>query len=293
MRLRITIDVFSGRENPVIELIGKEAQDAFERLRPVRKLEMEEKKPLPTATLGYRGMVIEQLGEPEKGLPGIFRLAHGDLIGRRLAHRAADKAFEDFIFSKTGPIQKLEWEDKQINTLYQEINRLKVIRESWPGKIISKGPISDPPCKTAPAYNPDWWNVPPIQGNNNCYNYGCNIRTDTFAQPGRAAGAMYTALTCASVRPAAIADGLINTPQADNKCPPKGHLVALVIWPGEDYHWLRKGSNGKWSHKPGGTAATNLDNSGKEIQDVRTANRGPYTEFCTFMEVHSDKVKIN
>jgi hypothetical protein len=58
-----------------------------------------------------------------------------------------------------------------------------------------------------------------IQPYNNCYNYGCDYRTDTFAQPGRAAGAMYTAFSGASVRPAAVADALIASPNANNRCP--------------------------------------------------------------------------
>ena len=142
-------------------------------------------------------------------------------------------------------------------------------------------------------YEPDWWNVPAIQPHNNCYNYACDYRTDTFAQPGRAAGAMYTALSCASVRPAAIADDLINSSNANNRCPREGHLVALVIAPGWDFHWFRKGRNGYWSHKPGGTAVTNVDNSGVTIPDPRTANRGPYTQFCTFMVVMHGHIKIN
>src|SRR5256885_7071619 len=48
--------------------------------------------------------------------------------------------------------------------------------------------------------------------------------------------------------------------------------------------WFRKGRNGYWSHKPGGTAVTNVDNSGVTIPDPRTANRGPYTQFCTLMD---------
>ena len=38
------------------------------------------------------------------------------------------------------------------------------------------------------AFNPNFWNVSPVEANNNCYNYATNRRTDTFAQPGRAAG---------------------------------------------------------------------------------------------------------
>ncbi len=69
--------------------------------------------------------------------------------------------------------------------------------------------------------------------------------------------------------------------------------MALVIWPGVDFHWYRKGRNGSWSHKPGSTAVTNLDNSGNFITDPRTADRGGYTSFCTFMTVMHGHVKFS
>jgi hypothetical protein len=98
-------------------------------------------------------------------------------------------------------------------------------------------------------------------------------------------------LTCASVRPAAIADSLIDAPNANNKCPKEGHLVALVIWPGVDFNWYRKDRNGRWSHMPV-SQVTNLDNAGHLIPDPRTADRGPYTDFCTFMVVMHGHIKI-
>jgi hypothetical protein len=58
--------------------------------------------------------------------------------------------------------------------------------------------------------------------------------------------------------------------------------VALVVAPGWDYHWYRRDENGRWSHKPGGTRATNLDNSMNPISNPETANRGPYTDFCGY-----------
>ncbi len=82
-------------------------------------------------------------------------------------------------------------------------------------------------------------------------------------------------------------------PIANNKCPGEGHLVALVIAPGWDFPWYRKGRNGLWTHKPGGTPVTNLDNSGVTIPDPRTADRGPYTQFCTFMVVMHGHIKIS
>jgi len=37
----------------------------------------------------------------------------------------------------------------------------------------------------------------------------------------------------------------------------------------------------------------NLDNSGHLIPDPRTADRGPYTNFCTFVVVKHGHIKIN
>jgi hypothetical protein len=292
MKLQITIDIFSGRENPVIELTGSEAQEAIDRLQPARKIERGEMGLPPIPTLGYRGLIVKQTDEPVKGLPKSFRLAHGSMFGPRLAHRATDETFEDFICGSTGPIVKLDLGDKFPIFVKKEIKRFQEVRAKWPweGKIIWPPKLL---CTCAPLYEPTWWNdAGQKQFNNNCYNYATNYRSDTFAQPGKAAGSMYASLTCGSVKPAAVKDELIDSPSANNKCPAEGHLVALVIAPGWDFHWYRKGRNGYWSHKPGGTPVTNLDNSGVTIPDPRTANRGPYTDFCTFMVVMHGHIKI-
>ena len=43
---------------------------------------------------------------------------------------------------------------------------------------------------------------------NNCFNYGNNMMTDTFAQPGRAAGQKFENITGPEVKKASQADGL-------------------------------------------------------------------------------------
>jgi hypothetical protein len=146
-----------------------------------------------------------------------------------------------------------------------------------------------------PTYEPRSWNDSNgIQYNNNCYNYGCDKKTGTFAQPGRGSGNMYSSIDCTEVGAGAVSDGLVpvdcDTGCGCNEC---RHQVALVIWPGEDFHWYRKDRDGRWSHKPGGTAATNLDNSGNLITDPRTADRGPYTVFCGCYCVDRNTVTIN
>jgi len=292
MPLRITIDVFSGRPNPVIELDDRDAIDVAERLRPARRLEEGEGELPSEPILGFRGVVIEQVGDalvPE--LPRVTRLAGGALFGRGLAHSPTDEGVEDFICGSTGPFRGIDLQDDFFDRLGEERERLREVR----GKLPWPVPLPWPwlrRCRCAPVYEPNWWNVPSRQPLNNCYNYATNYRSDTFAQPGLAAGAMYTALTCAAVLPAAVADELVDSPNADNACPVNGHLVALVVAPGWDFHWYRKGRNGLWSHKPGPTPVTNVDNSGMLIVDPRNADRGPYTDFCTFMIVLHGHIKI-
>lgn len=131
-----------------------------------------------------------------------------------------------------------------------------------------------------PPFQPSKWNDDTtIRYNNNCYNYAANIRTDSFAQPGEASGKKYSQLNCSEVTRGAISDGL-SSKNCDEECGNNCHKVALVIWPGRDFHWYRLDGDGTWSHKPGSTPATNLDNSGNIITDPRNADRGLYTVFC-------------
>lgn len=123
-----------------------------------------------------------------------------------------------------------------------------------------------------------------FQPNNNCYNYSCDIATNSFAQPGRASGIFLDfPPTGEAVVDGAKADGLqwlgtdypVNWLKVGN-----GHPVALLIspsdtslgWPG-DYHWVRYDQTGNsWSQKDGGDQVTNFDFSGNPITDPATAN---------------------
>lgn len=163
-------------------------------------------------------------------------------------------------------------------------------------------------CCSIPPYSPTYWNdAGTVQNNNNCYNYGNNKRTDTFAQPGKAAGAMYSMpITCQGIRNAAMADGLMPLPSSGT-CPSGKDKIALVVAPcvapgcsapyyaGNDYHWYRQDSNHMWSHKPGHTQATNVDNSNQTISNPENANRCSssycYSEFCGYFCSCSDSAQ--
>lgn len=80
MALQITIDIFSGRPNPVLEISGKQAREILERVRPAKRLSRAA-MPAPEFRLGYRGLIIQQKGAISRGLPPIFRVAAGAIYG--------------------------------------------------------------------------------------------------------------------------------------------------------------------------------------------------------------------
>jgi len=137
------------------------------------------------------------------------------------------------------------------------------------------------------------------QSDNNCYNYGTDVLTNTFAQPGRGSG--YCAPgsrpcaknTCEDVKAAAISDGLtwVGT-DLPIELPETGHYVSLHIWENSNFHWLRMDSNMKFSHKPGGSAVRNVDNNQKLITDPSTADVSPWSLFCGYMHVVPSKIGL-
>jgi len=130
-----------------------------------------------------------------------------------------------------------------------------------------------------------------IRTRNNCYNYANDKITYTFAQPGRGSGQMFTAIDCGNVGAAAQRDGQIPVASASST-PAQGHFIALVIWPGRDYHWYRLDSNAMWSHKPGQTPARNTDSSDRPISDPSSCDPGPYTAWCGYYHCIPANIRI-
>lgn len=307
MAIRITWDVFSGRPNPSAIVDGAEEQDLLARLTPARARSGARRGAVPQSTLGYRGIIIERVAEPGaarrgrasraarplgRGLGTVARVAAGIVQAGRTMAPASDPSVEDFVCGSTGPIRLTRLGPDFAERVRNELLQFRHLADSLKRPPKIHWPVRSR-CACAPLWEPNWWNdAGQVQWNNNCYNYATNYRSDTYAQPGLANGAMYASITCADVRAGAVADALIESPKARNRCPKEGHLVALVVGPNWDFHWYRKGRNGYWTHKPGGTQATNVDNSGHLIADPRTADRGNYTDFCTFMIVMHGHIKI-
>src|SRR5688572_12339896 len=82
MALRVTIDVFSGRPNPVVIITGREEKELLERLAAPKTRGGRKAPKLPPATLGYRGLLVEHVDEPgtkraRSKRPATLRVADG------------------------------------------------------------------------------------------------------------------------------------------------------------------------------------------------------------------------
>ena len=187
-----------------------------------------------------------------------------------------------------------------------------------------------PSTDDAPMYDPDGGDdggcFVTMQSSNNCYNYGTDVLTNSFAQPGVGSGQAWwpkegatptvaadevtplscppwcgPANNCSALAAAAARDGLSwhgNVMPTDE--PERGgHHVALFVWPESNFHWIRMDADVDaatglhlWSHKPGGSPVTNVDNNGDAITDPRAADFSPWTEFCGFMSAKPSEVTV-
>ena len=302
MALRITIDVFSGRPNPSVVVTGRAERALLEGIgRPRVVRDARAAARLPGARLGYRGVRIETLAEngapraaPATAARAALRIANGAV------HRADgasapldDPSLERFLVGPDGPLRAATQDARLLEHLAEVVQRAApaAARTRVRARALEAGVELPERCACAPLWEPAWWNDGgPIQSGNNCYNYAANVRTDTYAQPGRANAVMFASMSPADVRLAALADALVDAP-ARNRCPGKGHLVALFVSPW-DFHWYRKHRNGFWTHKPGPDPVTQVDNAGQPIVDPRTADRAEYTQLVGFFTVQHGHVKI-
>lgn len=268
MTLLVSMHVYSGMPNPVWTLSEDEEKELVASIEALGTLET----PL-MRDLGYRGFSILRTEADEGIQPMLFENAESDEVVGSFISGQPD--IEDFLLWTAG--------DSLEDELAEYVREVII---SEPPEALDDQALAAfkcPPCggAIAPAYNPAYWNNDITRRrNNNCYNYANNRATNTFAQPGRGSGRKFSSLTCGDVGAAAGRDGLRRVP---NFAPSvSGWYAALVIWPGTDYHWYRQDSVGCWSHKPGQTNVRNVDNSGHRIADPRRADRGPYTNFCSF-----------
>lgn len=316
MGLRITIDIFSGRRNPSWNVDDND--QVRELLQQVAGNRGALAEPFSGHTgLGFRGLQVEITNDVDvSGLPTQFEVAGGgsqdEFAGAELAERLLDT------MPTTPPdgaqdAELAEYSDEFREMVREEIRKVPFERA---GGAVTYDPSTelqaddqiaevDEQLRTlrsqalacaydATPFNPAFWNRPDTQPYNNCYNFGVNRRTNTFAQPGRAHGySIPGTVRCNEVADGALRDGL----RWWGHCQPPGSLryvVALVTgtFPGgiRDYHWYRYHSEGFWGHKPGGGTARRIDNSGNIIYNPYTCDRRPYLEWCGFLQSHNTVV---
>lgn len=304
--LKITVDIFSGRPNPTWMIDDGRAKEILDLVS--KNKEVISKTNQGYDGLGFRGLHLELMGDENvKGIPYQFALANGSsevgqkqgleisriIVDQMLRYEKmnlemlnitpVDKNIQQIIMGGMDSYEKNLKSILKYTSMQQRILRqTSAIRVTVPDSSCAR-------CQYEESrYNPAFWNSNTnVMRNNNCYNYARNWRTDTFAQPGRYSGRTAGSMSCGEVKAAAMRDGL----KERCTCLPQEEyprrLMALVIAPGIDYHWYRKHTNGFWGHKPGGTAARNVDNSGRLITNPETCDRGAgtylnYTDFCGY-----------
>lgn len=300
--LRITADVFSGRPNPCWILNDEnEVRATLKELTQQRSL-IAEAAPA-TGGLGLRGFLVESLSD-ELGrdfgfsdslyLPAGVGSSGTDSKAQELAERLIRLSASAEASVDAGDVDAIPLDEALQTFLLDQLQPDGGGRTSVADNNGADAAAADTgeimPAATCmielSPYNPGFWNNnQTILRNNNCYNYASNKRTDTFAQPGRGCGRIYSAITCLEMSRASLCDGLHRRFDCFPAAEAPRYLVALVVAPGpgfKDFHWYRKMKEGYWGHKPGGTAVRNVDNSNRLILDPATCNRGPYTQFCGY-----------
>lgn len=290
MSVTVTLHIFSGRPDPVWELTTHQIAELTRRIRSLRS--RTRLKPTGmTGGAGYRGFSIAAVREPHLD-PQIF--VQGNIIDLdRFALNLVDKdlGLEKWLLDSASP--RLD------PSLKQYVSDMMAKLQPAALSVAHAGPhgASGPLVFDVPVFDPGKWNNDPnIRQNNNCYNYANDIITNTFAQPGRGSGAVFTSFMCDDVGAAAQRDGLAPTSKPAST-PAVGHYVALVIRPvpaaQPDYHWYRLDDNGFWSHKHGSAPCQNVDESGNAISDPETCDRGDYNVFCGYYLSDPAKVTIS
>ena len=273
----VTLNTYSGRPNPSWSLTAEQEKQLTERLSALTTF-TDTRPSGVSGGLGYRGFqVARHVEDPARSAR---YHVHESIIDRGLglSNYSTNPDLEKWLAGTGGAAISDELRGHVESRISSAAAEKFILKQGGVGKCPTNHAVD------APAYNPNIWNVPNVQPFNNCYNYANNHATNTFAQPGRATGHQATIMACKNVTPAAQSDGLKVVPNfAGPLAKGQGWYVALVIWPNTDYHWYRQDNVGCWSHKPGSTAVRNVDNAGNAITDPQTCNRGPYTNFCTYM----------
>ena len=171
--------------------------------------------------------------------------------------------------------------------------------------------MNEPILGSDDSYNHKWQ----LRESHNCYSYLLNLKsTDAEnlcmeeyknlnycrrSQPGYAAG--YDVLEkenliCPEVMMRTLADNPNIKPTTFEKsCDADYYKGALVVDPGNDYHYYRLNDEGYWTHKAGYKPRSAYDANGNLIYNPEKASRNygrlNYSDFCGYFCVPRQKTK--
>jgi hypothetical protein len=261
--------------------------------------------------IGYRGVRLDLLTDDpgeQYNLPSLFKIANGASLyeskGLEIAERLITSMSNATLRASGSEDNFVDFNEDLQRQLLDHLGTFpRIASLGEPDSIGEEGNLTEETLKAQVtcyiergAFNPNFWNNSAYIRRNNCYNYAANRRTDTFAQPGRATGRYPYSMDCASVTSAAMSDGARRRYDCLPDSEKSRYLIAMVVAPGVDYHWYRLQKEGFWGHKPGGTAAKNVDNSGRIITSPETCDRTSgwpsYTNFCGYF-YRPNSIRVN
>jgi hypothetical protein len=278
---RVTLFVYSGTPNPEWKI----NQEQFERLKEIQPPKNTTDENKPQKVMGYQGFLITDLhNKTVKYIKGNAQAEH--FLLKSISNDVdLPSTVSTHVIDQINSYQAPP-EDSSISITYTP---------QGDKSVCEKTPLRGP--DTVPNYDPANDNQGCYilkQRDNNCYNYGTDVLTNTYAQPGRGTKNKWQSNTCEDVKRAAVSDGLEYIGRDYPKqSPDSGHYLALLMWPGTNFHWLRLDSNGFWSHKPGWGSVIDRDNQNKPITDPSIQDFSPWTEFCGYYKVKPSTIIIN
>jgi hypothetical protein len=271
----MTFDVFSGRANPSWRFPPVVARQVFDLMNDIGVLRNHSQR--VSSRLGYRGTHIVLPAEIA------VKYRHPTFV-----HLSAEVFDHTPLFKELLVISRLVG-FIGLDEFWKIVHLIHGILQRRPSPSPSPALQAEKDAGGCAfemlPFDPAPWNDPKYIRTNNCYAYASNKLAlyPSKPQPGAATGKQYTdPPTGPDVRAAAKRDGAHDAGDCFPDTEAPRSLVAIVIWPGEDYHWYRKQTD-CWGHKPGETPARNVDDSGVVITNPETCNRGPYTEFHGYM----------
>ncbi|GAB4203380.1 MAG: hypothetical protein OHK0022_27480 [Roseiflexaceae bacterium] len=285
--LEVELDIFSGMPNPTWLLTDREERELLDRVmaQPTLMSPVSQEE----GQLGYRGMIVRLVKEDDNAwakarlssapaLPAAFRIG-GPATSNQDAQQwllgtseKTDTEVDDYLRAVAdGTLRTIEAPTSDIDVLPSDATT---------GEASPDGAAMSCRSNHLTGTNVSGWNQSSIIRNNNCYNFGANHASNTFAQPGRRGGRPFRSMSLGDMAAALDADGW------RNGCVPSRNLsIALVVWRDSrgyrDFHFYRLVTSPAriWGHKPGQTAARITDGSGRVIVNPETCNRAPYNLF--------------